>query len=58
MLETGQQEENIKRGKITQTLDSGTLPRRPASQSHLFTVDAEIGVLLVLFNETVHISCM
>ena len=28
-----------------------TLPRRPASLSHLFTVDVETGVLQVLFNE-------
>ena len=28
-----------------------TLPRRPASRSHLFTVDIETGVLRVLFNE-------
>ena len=34
-----------------QTLDRGTLPRRPASQSRLFTVDIETGVLRVLFNE-------
>ena len=33
--------------KRTQTLDRGTLPRRPASRSHLFTVDVEPGV----FNE-------
>ncbi|MGJ0282540.1 hypothetical protein [Streptococcus pyogenes] len=38
-------------GKRTQTLDRGTLPRRPASQSRLFTVDVETGVLQVLFNE-------
>uniref|UniRef100_A0A8C7DKB7 Septin n=1 Tax=Oncorhynchus kisutch TaxID=8019 RepID=A0A8C7DKB7_ONCKI len=30
-------------GRITQTLDRGTLPRRPASRSHLFTVDVETG---------------
>ena len=28
-----------------------TLPRRPASRCRLFTVDVEIGVLRVLFNE-------
>ena len=28
-----------------------TLPKRPASWSHLFTVDVETGVLWVLFNE-------
>ena len=33
------------------TLDRGTLPRRPASRSHLSTVDVETGVLRVLFNE-------
>ena len=38
-------------GKTTQTLDRGTLPRRPASQSCLFTVDDETGVLRALFNE-------
>ena len=37
-------------GKITQTLDRGTLIRRPASQSRLFSVDIETGVLRVLFN--------
>ena len=31
--------------------NSATLPRRPASWSHLFTVDVETGVLRVLFNE-------
>jgi hypothetical protein len=35
-----------------QTLDRGTLLRRPASQNHLFTVDVENGVLQVLFIET------
>ena len=35
----------------TQTLDSGILPRRPASWSRLFTVDVETGVLQVLFIE-------
>ena len=34
-----------------QTLDRGTLPRRPASRSRVFTVDVETGVLRVLFNE-------
>ena len=38
-------------GKITQTLDRRTLPRSTASQSCLFTVDIEMGVLWVLFNE-------
>ena len=38
-------------GKRTQTLDRGTLPRRPASRSCLFTVDVDTGVLRVLFNE-------
>ena len=38
-------------GKGTQTLDRGTLPRRPASQSRRFTVDFETGVLRVLFIE-------
>ena len=38
-------------GKRTQALDRGTLPRRPASRSRLFTVDVETGVLQVLFNE-------
>ena len=28
-----------------------TLPRKPASRSHLFTVNIEIGVLRVIFNE-------
>ena len=37
-------------GKRTQTLDRGTLARRPASRSRLFTVDVETGVLWVLFN--------
>ena len=34
-------------------VDTGqrNLPRRPASQSRLFTVDVETGVLRVLFNE-------
>ena len=41
----------FKMGKRTQTLDKGTLPRRPASRSRLFTVDVETGVLRVLFNE-------
>ena len=41
---------NKKREK-EQTLDRGILPRRPASQSHLFTVDVQTGVLRVLFNE-------
>ena len=30
-------------GKITQTLDRGTLPRRPATWSRLFTKDVETG---------------
>ena len=34
-----------------QTLDRGSLPRRPASRRRLFTVDVETGVLRVLFNE-------
>ena len=38
-------------GKITQTLDRGSLPRRPASRSRLFTVHVETGVSSVLFNE-------
>ena len=38
-------------GKRTQTLDRGTLPRKPASQSRLSTVDVETGVLRLLFNE-------
>ena len=38
-------------GKRTQTLDRGTMCRRPASRSRLFTVDVETGVLRVLFNE-------
>ena len=38
-------------GKRTQTLDRGTLPRRQASRSLLFTVYVEAGVLRVLFNE-------
>ena len=41
----------IKRWAKEQTLDRGTLPRRPESQSRLFTVDIETGVLRVLFNE-------
>ena len=41
----------IKMGKRTQTPDRGTLPRRPASRSRLFTVDIETGVLRVLFND-------
>ena len=36
--------------KRTQPLDRGTLPRRPASRSCVFTVDVETGVLWVLFN--------
>ena len=38
-------------GKRTQTLERGTLPRRPASLSRLFTVDVETGDLQVLFDE-------
>ena len=38
-------------GKRTQTLDRGTLPRRPAYRSRLFTVDVETGGLRVLLNE-------
>uniref|UniRef100_A0AAZ3NU53 DNA-directed RNA polymerases I and III subunit RPAC2 n=1 Tax=Oncorhynchus tshawytscha TaxID=74940 RepID=A0AAZ3NU53_ONCTS len=34
-------------GKRTHTLDRGTLPRRPASWSRLFTVDVDTGVLRV-----------
>ena len=43
-------------GKRTQTLDRGTLLRRPASRSHLFTVDVETGVLWVQFNEAAGIT--
>jgi hypothetical protein len=42
---------NIKMGKRTQTLDRGTLLRRPASRSRLFTVDVETVVLRVLLNK-------
>ena len=43
--------EEILMGKRTQTLDRGTLPRRPKSRSRLFAVDVETGVLWIVFNE-------
>uniref|UniRef100_A0A674BAI2 DDE Tnp4 domain-containing protein n=1 Tax=Salmo trutta TaxID=8032 RepID=A0A674BAI2_SALTR len=42
-------------GKRTQTLDRGTLPRRPASRSHLFPVDVETP-LSILVRASLHCS--
>ena len=52
--QTGQKK--IKMGKRTQTLDRGTLPRKPASRSCPFTVDIETGVLRVMFNEAASVT--
>jgi hypothetical protein len=43
--------EEVLMGKRTQTLDRGTLPRRPAFRSCLFAVDVETRVLWIPFNE-------
>ena len=51
LLGSAAKKSHIKMGKRTQTLDRGTMSRRPASLSRLFTVKVETGVLWVLFNE-------
>ena len=48
-LRLANKNKRLKMGKRTQTLDRGTLPRRSASRSRLFTVYVETLVLRQLF---------